>query len=121
MEAATRGAVEAGAIAVGFLPGTDTADANPYLTVAIPTGLGEGRNTLLVTASRAVIAVGGSWGTESEIAFAVRTGTPVVGLDGWSRVDADGNAVDGVLCAADPAEAVATVLARLHPTTSGTE
>ena len=96
MEAAARGANDAGAQAIGFLPGTDTGGANPYLSVAVATGLGEGRNALLVTASRAVIAVGGSWGTESEIAFAVRTGTPVVSLGGWARVDADGHPVEGV-------------------------
>ncbi len=121
MEAAARGAVDAGAVTVGFLPAADTRDANPYLTVALATGMGEGRNVLLVTASRAVIAVGGSWGTESEIALAMRTGTPVVSLRGWTRLDADGQPVDSVLCAADPAAAVAAVLDTLRAPPSGTE
>jgi uncharacterized protein (TIGR00725 family) len=84
MEAVCRGAQSAGGTTIGLLPGLDRAEGNPYLTVSIPTGLGQGRNLLLVRSSNAVIAVGGGFGTLSEIALALRTGTPVVGLATWS-------------------------------------
>ncbi len=83
MEASSRGAAEAGGLVVGLLPGTERAAGNPYLSLALPTGLGELRNGLIVRASDAVICVGGSWGTLSEIALAVRTGVAVVTLGGW--------------------------------------
>jgi uncharacterized protein (TIGR00725 family) len=83
MTAVARGAVEAGGTTVGLLPGADRAEANPHLTVALPTGLGEGRNLLLVRASDALVAVGGGYGTLSEIALALRTGVPVIGLATW--------------------------------------
>jgi len=80
MEAAARGARQAGGLTVGILPGSDPADANPHIDVALPTGMGEMRNALLVRAAGAVIAIGGGWGTLSEIALAQRIQTPVVGL-----------------------------------------
>ncbi|WP_315095389.1 TIGR00725 family protein [uncultured Cellulomonas sp.] len=83
MAAVARGAADAGGIVVGLLPGTDRADANPHVTVALLTGLGELRNALLVRSSDVVVSVGGSWGTLSEVALAVRTGVPVVALRGW--------------------------------------
>ncbi|WP_421742470.1 TIGR00725 family protein [Cellulomonas sp.] len=83
MAAVSRGAAGAGGTVVGLLPGADRADANPDVTVAIPTGLGEMRNALLVRSSDVVVSVGGSWGTLSEVALAVRTGVPVVAIDGW--------------------------------------
>ena len=84
MEAVARGAAGVGGTVVGILPGTDRSAANPYVTVAIPTGLGELRNALLVRSADVVVSVGGSWGTLSEVALAVRTGVPVVALRGWS-------------------------------------
>ncbi len=84
MEAVCRGAQSAGGITIGLLPGLDRAEGNPHLTISIPTGLGQGRNLLLVRSSNALIAVGGGFGTLSEIALALRTGTPVVGLATWS-------------------------------------
>ena len=84
MEAVCRGAQSAGGTTVGLLPGLDRAEGNPYLTISVPTGLGQGRNLLLVRSSDAVIAVGGGFGTLSEIALALRTGTPVIGLATWS-------------------------------------
>ena len=84
MEAACRGARSAGGTTVGLLPGLDRGEGNPHLGVALPTGLGQGRNLLLVRASDALVAVGGGFGTLSEIALALRTGTPVVGLATWS-------------------------------------
>ena len=92
MEAVARGAADAGGVVVGLLPGTDRADANPHVTVAIPTGLGELRNGLLVRSSDVVVSVGGSWGTLSEVALAVRTGVPVVAIRGWQVPAAAGRA-----------------------------
>jgi uncharacterized protein (TIGR00725 family) len=83
MEAACRGARDAGGTTVGLLPGHDRGAANPYVSVALPTGLGELRNGLIVRAADAVIAIGGAFGTLSEVALALKTGTPVVGLDTW--------------------------------------
>jgi uncharacterized protein (TIGR00725 family) len=100
MEAAARGARLAGGLTVGLLPGSDPATANPSIVVAIPTGLGELRNALLVRAAGAVIAIGGGWGTLSEIALARRIDTPVVGLH-----DAFGALAD-LPRAAGPQEAV---------------
>lgn len=87
MEAGARGAAEAGGVVVGLLPGEDRSAANPWVTVAIPTGMGEMRNALLVRASDALAVVGGSWGTLSELALAARTGVPVVALDSWRLPD----------------------------------
>jgi hypothetical protein len=80
MEAVARGARAAGGLTVGILPGADPHDANPYIAVPLATGMGEMRNALIVRAARAVIAIGGGHGTLSEVALALRIGTPVVGL-----------------------------------------
>ena len=82
MEAACRGAVETGGVAVGILPG-DISGANRFCTVTIPTGLGIARNAVVVSAAGAVIAVGGAYGTLSEIAMALKLGRPVFGLRSW--------------------------------------
>ncbi len=78
MEAAAKGAVEAGGLTIGILPGTDARDANPYITLPLPTGMGEARNALVVRAADAVLALGGEWGTLSEVALARKMGIPVV-------------------------------------------
>ena len=109
MEAACRGAQHGGGRTVGILPGTSRADANPYVEVAIPTGLGEARNTLVVRAADAVIAIGGEFGTLSEIAFALKLGVPVVGLGTWELAQG-GTAVPGVVPASDAAGAVAEAI-----------
>jgi uncharacterized protein (TIGR00725 family) len=83
MAAASRGARSAGGHPVGLLPGEDADAADPAVVVAIPTGLGELRNALVVRAAAVVVAVGGSWGTLSEVALARRSGRPVVSLLGW--------------------------------------
>jgi uncharacterized protein (TIGR00725 family) len=101
MEAVCRGAQAAGGTTVGLLPGHDRAEGNPYLTVALPTGLGQGRNLLLVRSSDALVAVGGGFGTLSEIALALRTGTPVIGLATWS-LHLDAQAVHAFPIAVDP-------------------
>jgi uncharacterized protein (TIGR00725 family) len=83
MAAASRGAAKAGGVVVGMLPGLDRSDANEWVGVAIPTGLGELRNGLVVRGADAVVAVGGAYGTLSEIALALHAGTPVFGLHTW--------------------------------------
>ena len=83
MEAACRGARSAGGVTVGLLPSDERRTANPFVSVAIPTGLGELRNGLVVRAADAIIAVGGAYGTLSEVALALKLGRPVVGLGTW--------------------------------------
>ena len=115
MGAAAEGAASVGGASIGLLPGRDRERAHPALTYAIPTGLGELRNGLVVRSADCVLAVGGSWGTLSELALAVRTGTPVVALHGW-ELDRDGPET-----AVDVADAVSRVLAHLRvPVTAPT-
>ncbi|MEP7019248.1 MAG: TIGR00725 family protein [Pseudonocardiales bacterium] len=109
MAAAAEGATSAGGVAVGLLPGTDRAAANQYLTISVPTGLGELRNALLVECADGIVAVGGSWGTLSEIALACRAAVPVVSLAGWSVLAADGSPLP-LVAAASPDTAVRSVL-----------
>jgi uncharacterized protein (TIGR00725 family) len=109
MEAAARGCASAGGTSVGILPGQDRADANPHLAVALATGMGETRNALVVGAADVVIAVGGGFGTLSEMALAARAGTPIVGIDTWSLA---GRTVDDPTIHVDTAdEAVERALA----------
>lgn len=91
MAAASEGVTRAGGTTVGLLPrGED--EANSFLTLAIPTGLGEARNVLVVTAAHGVVAVGGKYGTLSEIGFALKLGRPIVGVRSWTLTDPDGDA-----------------------------
>jgi uncharacterized protein (TIGR00725 family) len=89
-------------VTVGLLPGYDRAEGNPALTVALPTGLGEMRNALVVRCADAVIAIAGEYGTLSEIAFALRTGRRVVGLRTWD--------IPGVTTVEDPEAAVVAAM-----------
>jgi len=109
MEAACRGAQAAGGRTLGILPGYDRREGNPHLTVAIPTGLGYARNILVVRAADALIAVGGKFGTLSEIAYAKIEGRPVIGLDTWTLARAE--LPDPIVRAASPRDAVAQALA----------
>jgi uncharacterized protein (TIGR00725 family) len=102
MEAACRGARQAGGMTLGILPGTDRSQANEYVDVAVPTGLGEARNALVVRAADALIAVAGEYGTLSEIALALKVGKPVVGLGTWE--------IDGVVPASGAPDAVRRAL-----------
>jgi uncharacterized protein (TIGR00725 family) len=110
MEAACRGARAGGGTTVGVLPGLRREDANPFVDVAIPTGLGEMRNALVVRAADGLVAVGGGFGTLSEIALALKAGKPVVALGGWELASA-GEPVDAIVRATSPEDAVARVLA----------
>jgi uncharacterized protein (TIGR00725 family) len=112
MEAACRGAREAGGATLGILPGLDRAEANPWVEVAVPTGLGEARNTLVVRAADALIAVGGEWGTLSEIALALAAGKPVVGVGTW-ELARRGEPVEAIRRAASGAEAARLALEAL--------
>lgn len=98
MDAAARGAAGVGGTVIGILPGETRSGASPHLTVAIPTGMGEARNALIARSADAVIAIGGEWGTLSEIALARKMGKPVVGLATWDMSRGK-----------DPAEAIARV------------
>jgi len=83
MEAACRGAKSNGGMTAGILPSYDGHEANPYLDIKIPTGLGYARNILVVRASRVIVAVDGKYGTLSEISFALNEGKVVLGLETW--------------------------------------
>ncbi len=109
MEAAAGGCHEVGGKSVGILPGTSRLDANPYLTIAVATGMGEARNAIVVRTADAVIAVSGEFGTLSEIALALKMGRPVVGLSTWELAK-DGQPVGAIHRAATPTEAVETAL-----------
>jgi uncharacterized protein (TIGR00725 family) len=109
MEAVCRGARSASGMTVGILPGRDRRDANEYVQVALPTGLGEGRNALVVRAADVVVAVGGGYGTLSEIALALRADKPVVGIDTW-ELARGGEPDSGVARVRSAAEAVRAAL-----------
>ena len=118
MAAACRGAKSAGGLTVGLLPGQKRDDANPWVDVAIPTGLGEARNALVVASASAVVAVGGGYGTLSEIAFALRAGKPVVGLQTWNLIRPSGEPDSGIVPVADPvsaAEIAVTLATQAQP------
>ena len=102
MEAACRGAKAEGGTTLGILPGSDRGEANPWVDVAVATGLGEMRNALVVHAADALVAVGGELGTLSEIALALKAGKPVVGVGTWD--------IPGVVPADDPVAAVRIAL-----------
>ena len=116
MEAACRGAKAEGGTTIGILPSDDRADANAWVDVAVPTGLGEGRNALVVRAADVVVAVAGEFGTLSEIALALRLGRPVVGLGTW-ELGRRGQPVSAVVVASSPAEAAEKAMALARPAT----
>jgi len=86
MEAAAKGAYEAGGLTVGILPGSKAADANSYIKVPVVTGMGHARNVILVRSCQVLIAISGSHGTLSEIALALKMWKPVVGLKTWENL-----------------------------------
>ena len=99
MEASARGCREAGGLTVGILPGLEKGSANAYIKVPLPTGLGEGRNLLVVRAADVLIAVAGGYGTLSEIALALKMNKPVIGLETWGNIE-------GIRHVSDPREAM---------------
>jgi uncharacterized protein (TIGR00725 family) len=109
MNAAAAGAAAEGGTSVGILPGEDRTGASPNLTVAVTTGFGEGRNVLVARSADAVIAVGGEFGTLSEVALALKMGKRVVGLGTWDlrRDDTD---ADPLVRVETAEEAVRTAL-----------
>jgi len=84
MESACRGAKSKGGLTIGILPGQDPSTANPWVDIPVATGIGEARNVAVVKSANAVIAIGGRYGTLSEIAYALKSNIPVIGLNTWS-------------------------------------
>jgi uncharacterized protein (TIGR00725 family) len=107
MEAAARGAAAEGGVVIGIVPGESRREANPHCTHVVATGIGHARNLAVVASADAVVAIGGEWGTLSEIAFARRLGRPVVALESWSARPAGGDRTGLEIEPADgPEEAV---------------
>ncbi len=111
MEAASRGAREEGGHTIGLLPGADRNDANPHIQFPIVTNLGFARNSIIALTAEALIAIDGSYGTLSEIAFALNYGRPVIGLGTWRMIDGAGVENDRIVRASEPAEAVERAIA----------
>ena len=113
MEAVCRGAKSAGGTTIGILPGRSSKEANQFVDIPIVTTVGFARNVIVVNTGDAVIAVGGAYGTLSEIAYALSDGIPVIGLSSWDlTVKGDGDPVeDGMIEASDPVDAVEKALA----------
>ncbi len=109
MEAACRGAAAEGGVTIGILPGDNRRSANPYVQIPIVTGMGHARNVIVVKSAQAVIAVGGSYGTLSEISHALQNGIPVIGLSTWSLSKND-QPENSIIRVKDPAEAVIKAL-----------
>jgi len=109
MEAVCKGASLEGGVTIGILPGENRQAANPYVQIPIVTNMGEARNVVIVKSAQAVIAIGGSYGTLSEIGHALRNGVPVVGLNTWS-LSRNGRTDDSIIPAQNPVEAVNTAL-----------
>jgi len=105
MAAACRGATLAGGLTIGILPGDSRRSANPYVQIPIVTNLGEARNVIVVKTAQAVIAIGGGYGTLSEIGHALKNNIPVVGLNTW-QLFRDGIPEAAIITAKDPADAV---------------
>ncbi|MDY7036432.1 MAG: TIGR00725 family protein [Thermodesulfobacteriota bacterium] len=99
MEGAAKGCVEADGVTIGILPGLERESANPYIKIPLPTGLGEGRNLLVVRSSDVLISIAGGYGTLSEIALALKMNKPVIGLDTWENIK-------GIQYVSDPHEAI---------------
>ncbi len=112
MEAACRGAKSAGGTTIGILPGRSPKEANDYVDIPIITSIGYTRNVIVVSTGRAVIAIGGAYGTLSEIGFALGYGIPVIGLKTWPFTETgEGLPLDELVLASDPVDAVDKALA----------
>lgn len=106
MESAARGAIAAGGVTIGVLPGYDRLQANPYISIPIVTDLGHARNVVIAHSAQAIIAIDGEYGTLSEIAVGLKLGKKVVALGKWSGIQ-------GVITAKNPEEAVEKVFEKL--------
>jgi len=104
MEGAARGAKAAGGTTIGILPQATKEMANQYIDVPVATGFGEGRNVIIIRTSDALIAIGGEFGTLSELAFALKMGKPVIGINTWE--------IQGII-KADTAEAAVNIAFKL--------
>jgi len=109
MEAACRGASSEGGTTIGILPGENRREANSYVQIPIVTGMGYARNVAVVKSAQAVIAIGGSYGTLSEIGHALQSGIPIIGLETWS-LSKNGKLDSSIIPAENPAEAVEKAL-----------
>ncbi len=105
MEAACKGASAEGGLTIGILPGDNYQAANPYVQIPLATGMGYARNIAVVKSAQAVIAIGGSYGTLSEISHALQSGIPVIGLNTWS-LSKNGQLDNSIIPAQNPTEAV---------------
>jgi len=112
MEAACRGATSQGGVTIGILPGDSREDANPYIRIPIVTGMGYTRNAIVAKSGQAVIAIGGSYGTLSEIAYALQNDIPVIGLGTWSLAR-EGVVDKSIIVAENPVEAVEKALSSI--------
>ena len=112
MEAACRGAGDEGGLTIGILPGDNRREANPYVRIPIVTGMGYARNVAVVKSAQAVIAIDGSYGTLTEIGYALQGGIPVIGLNTWSTT-IDGKADKTIIAAKNPRDAVDKALSQI--------
>ena len=110
MEAACKGASSEGGVTIGILPGDNYQAANPYVQIPIVTGMGYARNIAVVKSAQAVIAIGGNYGTLSEISHALQSGIPVIDLNTWS-LSRNGQLDNSIIPAQNPTEAVNKALA----------
>jgi uncharacterized protein (TIGR00725 family) len=113
MEAACKGAGDAGGLTIGILPGDSRNAANPYVSIPIVTGVGYARNVAVVRTSHAVIAIDGSYGTLTEIGYALQAGIPVIGLGTW-KPSFGGNPEAGIITARSARGAVVKALALIN-------
>ena len=113
MEAACKGASAEGGLTVGILPGGSRQTANPYVNIPIVTNLGEARNIIVVKSAEAIIAIGGGYGTLSELGHALRNGTPVIGLNTWS-LSRNERPDNSIVPACNPADAVKKALSAIN-------
>ncbi len=113
MEAVCRGARREGGLTIGIIPSDDRNDANPYVQIPIVTGMGMGRNVMLVKTADVIIAVGGEFGTLSEIAHALNIGKKVIGLRTWHLEKARDRPIPNLVVASDPKQAVDIAMASI--------
>ncbi|MCK5083604.1 MAG: TIGR00725 family protein [Candidatus Omnitrophica bacterium] len=106
MEAASRGAKEAGGITIGILPGKDKGEANPYIDIALPSSIGYARNAMVACSADIIIALPGSEGTSSEISYGIVYKRPIIDLGGWDR--------EGTIKVKDTTEAEAKIRALIE-------